>query len=157
MIFNSGWNLVFHTEFTFTSQHYRRNIPIRYYNFLFSLNSDYINTDLAINTLKIALKKENYPKVILHSDQGVQFTSWDFVNFCKDNNVTQSMSKAGCPYDNAPMERFYNTFKSNFYNVTSFSYVEMMDELTMNYINWYNYVRPHSYNDYLTPMEARYR
>ena len=67
------------------------------------------------------------------------------------------MSKAGCPYDNAPMERFYNTFKSNFYNVTSFSSVEMMDELTINYINWYNYVRPHSYNDYLTPMEARYR
>lgn len=64
------------------------------------------------------------------------------------------MSKAGCPYDNAPMERFYNTFKSNFYNVTSFSSVEMMDELTMKYINWYNYVRPHSYNNYLTPMEG---
>ncbi len=72
-----------------------------------SLNSDYINTDLAINTLKIALKKENYPKVILYSDQGVQFTSWNFVNLCKDNNVTQSMSKAGCPYDNAPMETRY--------------------------------------------------
>ena len=67
------------------------------------------------------------------------------------------MSKAGCSYDNAPMERFYNTFKSNFYNITSFSNVEMMDELTMKYINWYNYVRPHSYNNYLTPMEARYR
>jgi len=101
-------------------------------------------------------EKEHYPEVILHSDQGVQFTSWDFVNFCKDNNVTQSMSKAGCPYDNAPMERFYNTFKSNFYNITSFSSVEMMDELTMKYINWYNYVRPHSYNNYLTPMEVRY-
>ena len=122
-----------------------------------SLNSDYINTDLAINTLKTALKKENYPKVILHSDQGVQFTSWEIVNFCKDNNVTLSMSKTGCPYDNASMERFYNTFKSNFYNVTSFSNVEMMDELTAKYINWYNYVRPHSYNNYLTPMEARYR
>ena len=79
-----------------------------------------------------------------------------FVNFCKDNNVTQSMSKAGCPYDNAPMERFYNTFKSNFYNITSFSSVEMMDELTTKHINWYNYVRPHSYNNNLTPMEARY-
>jgi len=33
----------------------------------------------------------------------------------------------------------------------------MMDELTMKYINWYNYVRPHSYNNYLTTMEARYR
>ena len=64
-----------------------------------SLNSDYINTDLAISTLKTAIEKENYPKVILHSDQGVQFTSWEFVNFCKENNITQSMSKAGCPYD----------------------------------------------------------
>lgn len=35
-----------------------------------SLNSDYINTDLAISTLKTALEKENYPKVILHSDEG---------------------------------------------------------------------------------------
>ena len=122
-----------------------------------SLNSDCINTDLAINTLKTALKKEKHPKVILHSDQGVQFTSCEFVNFCKDNNITQSMSKAGCPYDNAPMERFYNTFKSNFYNVTSFSNVEMMDELTTKYINWYNYVRHHSHNNYLTPMEARYK
>ena len=61
-----------------------------------SINSNYINTDLAIETLKKALEKEHYPEVILHSDQGVQFTSWDFVNFCKDNNVTQSMSKAGC-------------------------------------------------------------
>ncbi|MFQ9548026.1 MAG: hypothetical protein ACLRZ6_09520 [Lachnospiraceae bacterium] len=28
----------------------------------------------------------------------------------------------------------------------------MMDELTTKYINWYNYVRPHSHNNYLTPM-----
>ncbi len=87
--------------------------------------------------------------MILHLDQGVQFTLWEFVNFCKENNITQSMSKAGCLYDNAPMERFYN--------VTSFLNVEMMDELTMKYINWYNYVRLHSYNNYLTPMEVRYR
>lgn len=46
-----------------------------------SINSNYINTDLAIETLKKALEKEHYPEVILHSDQGIQFTSWDFVNF----------------------------------------------------------------------------
>ena len=67
------------------------------------------------------------------------------------------MSKAGCPYDNASMERFYNTFKSNFYNVTSFSNVEMMDELTTKYIKLQNDVGPNSYNNYLTTMEARYR
>ena len=156
-------NKVWCTDFTYMRQpngKFRYNcsiIDLYDRSAVASLNSDYINTDLAINTLKTALEKENYPKVILHSDQGVQFTSWEFVNFCKDNNITQSMSKAGCPYDNAPMERFYNTFKSSFYNVTSFSNVKMMDELTMKYINWYNYVRPHSYNNYLTPMEARYR
>ena len=122
-----------------------------------STNSDNINTQLAVDTLKKALGQEQYPKVVLHSGQGVQFTSWESVNFCKDNNVTQSMGKAGCPYDNAPMERFYNTFKSSFYNVTSFSGVGMMDGLAMKYINWYSYVRPHSYNNYLTPMEARYK
>ena len=155
-------NKVWCTDFTYMRQpngKFRYNcsiIDLYDRSAVASLNSDYINTALAINTLKMVLKKENYPKVILHSDQGVQFTSWEFVKFCKENNVIQSMSRSGCPYDNAPMERFYNTFKSNFYNVTAFSSVEMMDELTMKYINWYNYVRPHSYNDYLTPMEARY-
>ena len=122
-----------------------------------SINSDYINTGLAIKTLTQALEKENHPSnLILHSDQGVQFTSWEFVMFCKEQGVTQSMSKAGCPYDNAPMERFYNTFKSCFYYRFTFDNVEMLDEMTKEYVNWYNYVRPHSYNNYMTPMEARF-
>ncbi len=122
-----------------------------------SVNDKYINTELAIKTLKEALEKENYPKgLVLHSDQGVQYTSWDFVNFCKDNNITQSMSKAGYPYDNAPMERFFNTFKNCFYYRYTFDSVEMLDEMTKKYVNWYNYVRPHSANGYLTPMEKRY-
>lgn len=71
-----------------------------------SVNSDYINTQLAIDTLTEALNKEK-PKegIILHSDKGVPYTSWEFVKFCKDNGVIQSMSKAGYPYDNAHMER----------------------------------------------------
>ncbi len=59
------------------------------------------------------------------------------------------MSKASYPYENWSMERFYNTFISNFYNITSFSSTEMMDEVTMKYINWYNYVRLNSHNNYL--------
>ncbi len=94
-----------------------------------SVNSDYINTELAIETLTEALKKEKPSNgILLHSDQGVQYTSWEFVNFCKDHGVIQSMSKAGCPYDNAPMERFYNTFKSCFYYRYTFESVEQLDE-----------------------------
>ncbi|SFI23331.1 putative transposase [Selenomonas ruminantium] len=66
------------------------------------------------------------------------------------------MSKAGYPYDNALMERYFNTLKNewiylhdylaadNLYaSVEEFAYV------------WYNHVRPHSYNGYKTPFEAR--
>ena len=102
-----------------------------------SVNSDYINTDLAKETLKIALKQEKYPKnLILHSDQGQQFSSWEFVLFCKEQGITQSMSKAGYPYDNTPMERFFNTFKSCFYYRFTFESVEMLYKMTKEYINW---------------------
>ncbi len=75
-----------------------------------SVNGTYINTELAKKALEKALKSENPQEgLVLHSDQGCQFTSWEFVSYCKEKKVIQSMSKAGCPYDNAPMERFYNT------------------------------------------------
>ncbi len=61
-----------------------------------SLNSGYINTELAVDTLKRAIKNENPGAgLILHSDQGCQFTSWTFVDFCKSQGIIQSMSKAG--------------------------------------------------------------
>ena len=79
-----------------------------------SITDRHITSDLAIRTLKKAL--ESQPslkgKLILHSDQGSQFTSKVFVEFCESVHVTQSMSKAGYPYDNAPMERYFNTLKS---------------------------------------------
>jgi transposase InsO family protein len=68
-------------------------------------------SDLAIRTLQKALASQ--PKItgdlILHSDQGTQYTSKAFIEFCESVNITQSMSKAGYPYDNAPMERYFNT------------------------------------------------
>ena len=68
-----------------------------------SLNSNKIDSELAINTLKIALKQAKSSKnIILHSDQGSQYTSKKFVDFCNEHGVIQSMSRAGCPYDNAP-------------------------------------------------------
>jgi Transposase and inactivated derivatives len=121
-----------------------------------SMNGSYINSRLAIETLQKALLKENYPKgLILHSNQGGQYSWWEFTMFCNNHGLRQSMSKAGCPYDNAPMERYYNTFKNSFYYINCFESIKAMDDATDRYVNYYNYVRPHSYNDYLTPMEAR--
>lgn len=123
-----------------------------------TLNSDYINTELAKATLEKALTAENSAEgLILHSDQGCQFTSWDFIHYCKSKGICQSMSKAGCPYDNAPMERFYNTLKNELLYPNHFYDAASLDEAVNRYVYvWYNHVRPHSYNHWKTPFEARY-
>ncbi|NBH15545.1 transposase [Lachnospiraceae bacterium] len=52
-------------------------------------------------------------ELILHSGRGFQYTSKAFVEFCESVHMTQSMSRAGYPYDNAPIERYFNTLKKN--------------------------------------------
>jgi len=121
-----------------------------------SLNGPNIDADLAIRTLAIAIKKYNPKKgLILHSDQGTQFTSAEFVKFCKLNKIQQSMSRAGCPYDNAPMERFYNTLKNDYYYLHRFHNEYELENGIYEFILKYNYKRPHRHNNGLTPAEAR--
>lgn len=122
-----------------------------------SVNGESINTKLAKETLEKALKSEKPKEVlILHSDQGCQYTSWEFVSYCREKKIIQSMSKAGCPYDNAPMERLYNTLKNELIYPNHFYTESALDEaLSLKVFVWYNHTRPHSYNDGRTPFEAR--
>ena len=50
-------------------------------------------------------------QVLLHSDQGVQYSSAGYCNLLKEYNAIQSMSRAGNPHDNAVMEFFGGRFK----------------------------------------------
>ena len=110
-----------------------------------SITDRNITSDLAIRTLQKAL--DSQPKIkgelILHSDQGSQFTSKAFVEFCESVHVTQSMSKAGYPYDNAPMERYFNTLKNECINLREFKTEEALYQTVEEfaYVE-YNYVRP---------------
>jgi transposase InsO family protein len=120
------------------------------------LNSNLLNADLAINTLKRALLTHKVSKgLILHSDQGCQFTSKAFVEFCKQNHIQQSMSVAGCPYDNAPMERFFNTLKNEFTYHHRFMTAKEIDAGIIDYVfGWYNKKRPHTHNNGVPPLLA---
>ena len=125
-----------------------------------SITDKNITSDLAIRTLKKALNSQPYRQkdLILHSDQGSQFTSKDFVEFCESVNITQSMSKAGYPYDNAPMERYYNTLKNELINLHYYHTDEELNTAIEDFAyGWYNHARPHSYNNYMTPYEARFK
>lgn len=66
------------------------------------------------------------------------------------------MSKAGYPYDNAPMERYFNTLKNECINLYDYETEEALYQAVedFSYVE-YNYVRSHSYNGYTTPHEAR--
>ena len=66
------------------------------------------------------------------------------------------MSKVGYPYDNAPMERYFNTLKNECTNLHEFKTEEALYRAVEEfaYVE-YNYVRPHNFNGYATPNEAR--
>ena len=87
--------------------------------------------------------------MILHSEQGSQYTSKAFIEFCESVHVSQSMSKAGCPYDNAPMERYFNTLKNECVNLYEFQTEEALYQTEEEFVYvTYNHIRPHSYNGY---------
>lgn len=121
-----------------------------------SVNGNRINAGLAIDTVRKAFERSGKKGgMILHSDRGSQFTSKEFIEFCKANDITQSMSKAGCPYDNAPMERYFNTLKAELINLKSFANEEMLYEQINTYAyGWYNNLRPHSYNGGIPPARV---
>lgn len=66
------------------------------------------------------------------------------------------MSKAGRPYDNAPMERYFNTLKNECRNLYAFKAEEALYQTVeeFTYVK-YNYLSPHGFNGYCTPNEER--
>lgn len=121
-----------------------------------SVNGTNITVKLAIDTLKNALFKARNPQnIILHSDQESQFASKEFTSFCEKNCIIQSMSQADCPYDNAPMERFFNTMKSEFIYHYYFKTFKQLNSYLLGYVFiWYNSLRPHTYNHGKPPCDV---
>jgi len=116
-------------------------------------------SELAIKALEKELRVQpTAPKnLILHSDQVVQFASTQFMEFCYAHGIQQSMSRAGCPYGNAPMERYYNSLKAELLNLYHFDTDEEFDFAVAEYAyGWYNQVRPHAFNHYATPFELHF-
>ena len=65
-----------------------------------------------------------------------------------------SISKVGCPYDNAPMEQYYSSLKHELINRYYFRSDDVLDFAVAEYAyGWYNRLRPHAHNDYQTPFK----
>ena len=113
-----------------------------------------ITAELAVTALDIALENRCYPEnVIVHSDMGTQYTSELFTRRIEQCKLRQSFSKRGCPYDNACIESFHYSLKSEEINRYKYRTIKEVKAAIDDYVEWYNSERIHSANDNLSPDE----
>lgn len=87
-------------------------------------------------------KMSTVHQVLLHSDQGVQYSSAGYCNLLKEYNVIQSMSRAGNPHDNAVMESFWGRFKDTLRNHFRYWECDNLRAVIEEAIHYFNYERP---------------
>jgi len=92
---------------------------------------------------------------ILHSDQGWQYRMPVYRRALKKHLVTQSMSRRGNCLDNAAIESFFGTLKSEFYYLNEFRDVDELRDGIDEYIRYYNQDRVKLKLDCLSPVEYR--
>jgi putative transposase len=116
-------------------------------------------TSLIINALQMATTRlHKNDKVILHSDQGSQYSSYDYTKFAKKYHIVLSMSRRGNCYDNAVAESFFKTLKKELVRKQIFHNREIATSKIFEYIEmFYNAKRRHSYLGYLSPNEFEKR
>lgn len=129
-----------------------------YSRFIISYSiSNTMQTDVVLRTVKEAVKKYGKPD-ILNSDQGSQFTSNEYIDLIKSYKYTRiSMDGKGRATDNIAIERFFRSYKWERLYLHFPETVREVKILTKEYIEHYNFTRPHQSYDYKTPAEVYYQ
>jgi len=113
-------------------------------------------TDLVQAALRAAVeaRRPNGKQLLHHSDRGCQYTSDAYQQTLRRLGIECSMSRTGCCYDNAVMERFFWSLKQEWTNHESYANLEEVRRSVFRYIEtFYNTVRLHQTLDYLSPNE----
>ena len=106
--------------------------------------------------LKKAFKKiSNNTKLTLHSDQGWQYQMKKYQYLLKEKGIKQSMSRKGNCLDNAIIENFFGTLKSELFYIQKFASLEELKHEIKQYINYYNNVRIKSNLNKMSPIQYR--
>lgn len=114
-----------------------------------------MTTSLVTDTIRDAMHIEKVANgLALHSDQGSQYTSQAYFDLCQEYHFSPSMSSPGCPYDNAAMENFFGTLKSECLHRLHISGRAELEQVVAEYVHFYNFERI-NLKDGLTPFEIR--
>jgi len=114
---------------------------------------DHMRTELPLAALTMAIQRQHpQPGLIHHSDRGSQYASGDYQNVVASSGMTPSMSRKGNCWDNAPMESFFHTLKTELVHHRIYTTKEEAKRDLFQYIEgFYNRHRIHSAINYLTP------
>lgn len=114
------------------------------------------DSKLTGKALTMAYESRGKPDgVMFHSDQGSHYTSRYYLQLLWRYRIKQSLSRRGNCWDNAPMERFFRSLKTEWVPVTGYrSFAEARQEIIRYIIGYYSRLRPHQYNGGLTPNES---
>lgn len=86
-------------------------------------------------------KVKNTENIILHSDQGWQYQMKVYQQLLKKKGIIQSMSRKGNCLDNAVIENFFGTLKSEMFYTKNFKTIKELKKEIKEYINYYNHDR----------------
>ncbi len=114
-----------------------------------------MTAQLVTDALMMAIWRRGKPDALLHhSDQGSQYTSEQFQRLMADNGVTCSMSRSGNVWDNAAMESFFSSLKTERIARKTYRMRNQAKAEVFDYIErFYNPTRRHSTLGYLSPID----
>jgi transposase InsO family protein len=112
-----------------------------------------LSAEVALQALREAVARRQPPSgVVHHSDQGIQYACFDYVEELKKHGMTPSMSRPANPYDNAVCESFMKTLKQEEIYCQQYRDLADLNEHLEEFIErYYNRLRLHSALGYRTP------
>lgn len=115
--------------------------------------ADHMRTDLAADALRMAIARRGRRQGLLHhSDRGVQYASEDYQHLLEQQGMVCSMSGRGDCWDNAAMESFWSTLKTELVHHEHYATREQARASIFEYIEvFYNRNRLHSSLGYKSP------